>query len=271
MTQFDEYYYHHCCGMPYERNDAWLSFFGAIANRIVQDIQPGTVLDAGCAMGFLVESLRRLNIEAYGVDISAYALQKVHQDIRPYCWEGSITDPFPDRYDLIVSIEVLEHMPKEQAETAIRNMCRSSDDILFSSTPFDYKEATHFNVQPPEYWAEQFARCGFIRDVDFDASFITPWAVRFRRSSEPLHRVVRNYERRFSLLSKETNDLRSLVAEMQARISDQDSSIQSLSSRLEDIYRTRSWLLISRMQQARLKLIPLGSRREKLLHRLVRR
>ena len=46
------------------------------------------------------------------------------------------------------------------------------------------------NVRPPEYWAEQFARQGFVRDVDFDASFITPWAVRFRRSAEPLHRVI---------------------------------------------------------------------------------
>lgn len=28
--------------------------------------------------------------------------------------------------------------------------------------------ASHINVQPPEYWAQLFARQGFFRDVDFD-------------------------------------------------------------------------------------------------------
>ena len=69
--------------------------------------------------------------------------------------------------------------------------------MLFSSSPFDHQETSHVNVQPAEYWAELFARHGFYRDVDYDASFVTPWAVRFRRSSEPLARIVRNFERRF--------------------------------------------------------------------------
>ena len=52
---FDAYYYAHDCGLPYERNEQWLNFFGGIAERIVQEINPKTELDAGCAMGFLVE------------------------------------------------------------------------------------------------------------------------------------------------------------------------------------------------------------------------
>ncbi|HEX7975835.1 MAG TPA: class I SAM-dependent methyltransferase [Anaerolineales bacterium] len=177
---FDAYYYAHGCAAPYERSEALLAFFDGIAKRIASDIQPGTVLDAGCALGFLVEALRKLGVQAYGIDVSEYAIQNVDPAIRPYCWTGSIADPFPQHYDLIVSIEVLEHMPRPEAEKAIANLCAHSDDLVFSSTPFDYKEVTHFNVQPPEYWAEQFARQGFVRDVDFDGSFITPWAARFR-------------------------------------------------------------------------------------------
>ena len=55
---FDAYYYAHDCGLPYERNEHWLNFFGWIAERITRDINPKTVLDAGCAMGSLVEGLR---------------------------------------------------------------------------------------------------------------------------------------------------------------------------------------------------------------------
>ena len=169
--------------------------FARIAERIIQDIQPVTVLDAGCALGFLVEGLRNQGVEAFGIDISDYAIENVHRTIKPFCWQGSVIDPFlPQKYDLIVTIEVLEHLPKEQAEAAVANTCAFADDILFSSSPFDYKEPTHFNVQPPEYWVNVFGRHGFYRDVDFDASFITPWTVRYRKLRDPIQRVIVDYE-----------------------------------------------------------------------------
>lgn len=223
---YDAYYFAHGCGEPYQRSEVWLNLFNAFAERIVRDIQPGTVLDAGCAMGFLVEALRNKGIDAWGVDISEFAIGKVAPDIKEYCWTGSITEPFPRSYDLIVSIEVLEHLPKEESERAVGNLCRYSDDILFSSTPNDYKEVSHFNVQPPEYWAELFAQEGFYRDVDFDGSFITPWTVRFRKVNEPLHRIIRNYERKYWLLWKENTDLRNLTLEMREDLSDHEVNPQ---------------------------------------------
>ena len=40
---FNEYYYAHDCGIPYERNETWMSFFGKIAERIIAEINPKTV------------------------------------------------------------------------------------------------------------------------------------------------------------------------------------------------------------------------------------
>src|SRR5262245_43923444 len=108
---YNRYYFEHGCGRPYQRDDEWLEFFGAIADKIVKGIAPPTVLDAGCAMGFLVEGLRARGVDAWGVDISEYAIGQVHESLRPYCWVGSLAEPLPQRYDLIVCIEVLEHMP----------------------------------------------------------------------------------------------------------------------------------------------------------------
>lgn len=221
---YDAYYFAHCCGEPYQRSEIWLNFFDGFAERIDGDIQPGSVLDAGCAMGLLVEALRLRGVDAWGVDISEYAISQVVSEIREYCWTGSITDPLPRRFDLIISIEVLEHLPKEESERAVTNLCQYSDDILFSSTPNDYKEVSHFNVQPPEYWAELFAREGFFRDVDFDGSFINPWAVRFRKKEEPLHRIVRDYERKYWLLWKENSDLRNLTIEMREDLAESKSN-----------------------------------------------
>ena len=216
---FDACYYAKSCGRPYKRDAEWLAFFGGIAERIAADIGPTRVLDAGCALGLLVETLRDRGVDASGIDISPFAIEQVHPPVKPFCRQRSVTEPFTERYDLIVSIEVLEHMSSREAEAAIANFCAHTDDILFSSSPFDFKEATHGNVQPPEYWASHFARHGFYRDVDFDASFITTWAVRYRKRADPAYRVAADYERVFSQVVIERNELRQKALETQAEIS----------------------------------------------------
>lgn len=269
---FDAYYYAHDCGAPYLRNEQWLTFFGGIAERIVKEINPKTVLDAGCAMGFLVEGLRNRDVEAWGVDISEYAIGQVHESVRPFCRVGSITEPFERKYDLVTCIEVFEHMPPREAEKAAENLCRHTDDILFSSTPFDYKEVTHVNVNPPEHWAAMFARQGFYRDFDFDASFLTPWAVRYTRKPFEQGRFISEYERRFFLMSKENSDLRALVQQQQGAIGKNEGEVQQLQAeatevkvQLKEIRESRAWRFMSGLQKIRLFFIPRGSKAERVL------
>jgi hypothetical protein len=130
----------------------------------------------------LVESLWDLGIEARGVDISEYAIAEVRPDMRPYCRTGSVADPLPGRFDLVTSIEVLEHVDDETARTAIKEMTAATDAVLFSSTPNDFAEPTHINIRPPLYWIRTFAEFGFRIDLRFDASFLIPHAILFRRS-----------------------------------------------------------------------------------------
>ncbi len=215
---FDAHYYATGLGAPYQRDEHWTNFFAGIAARIVAEIGPATALDAGCAMGLLVEQLRLRGVEAEGLDISAYAIANAPEAVREHVRVASVAEPFERRYDLIVCIEVLEHLPRPEAERAVVNLCCHSDDILFSSSPLDYKEATHFNVNPPEYWADLFARQGFFRDLDFDATFITPWAARFRRRADPPHRVIRDYERHLWELRRENADLRQLALEQREQL-----------------------------------------------------
>jgi ubiquinone/menaquinone biosynthesis C-methylase UbiE len=85
------------------------------------------VLDIGCGKGFLVNDLISFcQIDAYGVDISEYALQhsmkavagRLHlQDMRKLI--------FPDHtFDAILCINTLHNLPKVEAYIAIQEMNR---------------------------------------------------------------------------------------------------------------------------------------------------
>jgi len=273
-NDFGEYYYSHDCGIPYERTEHWLTFFDKIADRIVRELEPRSVLDAGCAWGFLVEALRNRGVEAWGIDISEYAISNVHESIKDYCRVGSIVEPFDRRFDLIVNIEVLEHMQKAEAIKAIENFCISSERVLFSSTPFDYKEVTHINVQVPEYWSREFARHGFFRDLNFDASFITPWSSLFVKKQKSIPDLIYEYENKFWILNKENVDLRQHVIEQvdkmeeierlnehiktleakSARLLEKQEMLQTAHDKLDFLYNhwevlqsSRTWKLLRRL------------------------
>ncbi len=216
--EYGRYYYRHDCGIPYERNDHWLQFFGKIADGIVRDLRPASVLDAGCAMGFLVEALRERGVDAWGVDISDYAIEQVDESVRDYCSVASLSEPISRRYDLIVSIEVLEHIPATETSAAIANLCGATDRVLLSTTPYDYSEATHHNVLPPEAWAAAFAHEGFLREVERDFSYVTPWAALYTRKDEPLEETVRRYDRSWSRQRGEAEQLRDSLLAAQSRL-----------------------------------------------------
>jgi SAM-dependent methyltransferase len=217
---YDAYYYANCLGNePCDReNPVWTAFFGSLADAIVADLRPQTVLDAGCGIGLLVECLRDRKVDAWGIDVSEYALGRVRSDLRPHCRAASVEDELDRVYDLIVCIEVLEHLPPRGGDSAVGNFTRHADAVLFSSTPDDFREATHVNVQPTDYWVGLFARRGFYRDFDFDASFIAPQAVLFRRTDGTPYAAMRGYERNYWRAESELRELRAEVQRLRAEL-----------------------------------------------------
>ncbi len=291
---FDDYYFAHGCNTPYRRDEGWLAQFGRIADAIVREIEPQTVLDVGCAIGLLVETLRQRGVEAYGVDVSEYAIEQVHPAVREYCRVGGATEPFGRHYDLITCIEVLEHMAPEQAQPAIANLCAHTDKVLFSSSPFDYAEVTHFNVQPPEYWAQLFAQQNFFRDVDLDAGFLTPWAACFRRQDKPLAHVTADYERRFWHMRQESQTRLKVNLEQREQLAQQEARLQELAQQIEReredqmtnlaqaqqenaalraqlaaLDHSTGGRVLHGLQRLRARLAPPGSKRDQLLDRFL--
>jgi glycosyltransferase involved in cell wall biosynthesis/2-polyprenyl-3-methyl-5-hydroxy-6-metoxy-1,4-benzoquinol methylase len=227
---YDERYYEsHCGGLPYDRSEPhWMQFFDGIAAKIALGLGPRTVLDVGCAIGMLVEALRSHDVDATGVDISEWAISQIPEPTQGYCRVGSITEDFGGHYDLITCIEVVEHLPRSMAGTAIANLCRHADQILFSSSPDDFDEPTHLNVETTAYWAELFGTNGFVRDFDFDASFLAPQAILFRRAPLDKHGAVAGYERALWSVRTENRREREDFVAARAQLADEvaQSSVQ---------------------------------------------
>jgi len=65
--------------------------------------------------------------------------------------------------------------------------------------------------------------------VEYDATFITPWAALYRKSAQSLPAVVRAYERRWWQLQHENSELRSLARDVRRELAKRDSDLASQS------------------------------------------
>jgi 2-polyprenyl-3-methyl-5-hydroxy-6-metoxy-1,4-benzoquinol methylase len=254
-AHYGSYYYEHYFAagggeLAYEPSEHWLTYFDGVAARTSAELEPRSVLDAGCALGMLVGAFRDHGVEAFGTDISEYAVTHADPAVREFLWVGSLGDPLPRRYDLVTCFEVLEHLDAGESARAIKNLCEATDQILFCSTPRDYDEPSHVNVRPQEDWVADFAKEGFLRDLSFDASFVAPWAVLLRRQTKPTAEVVRDYDRHAWRLQAEIDQLRALALRQEQRLERQEGSIDVLRHEepSREILMTRDELMAARAE-----------------------
>ena len=244
---YDREYFENHYDPPYKRTEErWLNFFNHIGDELVRSLKPRTALDVGCAIGFLVEALRRRGVQAYGIDLSEYAIHQVPEDLKGFCTVKSVLEPLPDSfpltYDVITCIEVLEHMSHDEGQVAVRNIANKTPCILFSSTPHDDPgEPTHVNVRPVIYWLESFAQVGFYPDLRFDASFVSPQAFLLRKARPKITEDVLPFfadsinkkfhgnpqEQEIARLTQSTQELQ---RKLEIQVSKRDQEIQNFRS-----------------------------------------
>jgi SAM-dependent methyltransferase len=125
-----------------------------------------SILDFGCAKGFLVKALRSLGVCSYGVDISDYAISCADDDTRPFLFKTLAEAPAAD---VVFSKDTFEHIQKQNLEPVL-NTLRNKFKRLFVIVPFgengvyrirEYdKDLTHMIFEPEEWWSLQFRHAG---------------------------------------------------------------------------------------------------------------
>lgn len=158
---YDEEYYDGGKGYHTYGDD---SRFQEWADDIVRRYNPKSVLDFGCAKGYLVKALRDKGIEAWGYDVSEWAIEQAPDEIKEYLSSSDIHTA-----DLVVSYDTFEHIPEEQL-TNVRGALRASGKRFFFTvgtlrTPNWEHDASHVTMRDISYWQEWMPEADWVESL----------------------------------------------------------------------------------------------------------
>jgi len=128
--------------------------------RVLRIKDGDTVLDFGCARGYLVKALRMRGVNACGYDSSEWAVANCDEGVKQF-----VSNVFPDTdFDHIIAKDVFEHIhPVELAHILVSlvGMMRKSMLIIVPLTthpgepylrPEDNADPSHLIRWPLEHW-----------------------------------------------------------------------------------------------------------------------
>lgn len=164
------------CGYGgYFYDGRWVS----VAADIVEHFgltQGARVLDVGCAKGFLVKDLVDQGIDAFGVDVSEYALLNCMPNIVGRLHLGNAASlMFPDRsFGAVLAINSIHNLPREGCVSALKEIERlapgrgfvqvDSYRTIQEKRVFEDWVLTAMFHGFPEEWLELFDEAGYTGD-----------------------------------------------------------------------------------------------------------
>ena len=160
----------------FHRRKAYLPNFRRLGKALVETLQPRNHLDLGAGAGLLVEAMTDAGCESWGVELAETARAATREDIRERITFGCGIEGWPNNtagHELVSCVEVLEHIPAEQADQAIDAICAASSRfVYFSAAAPGQPGKGHVNCQPKDYWREKFEARGFQLHAGFTDSFV---------------------------------------------------------------------------------------------------
>jgi SAM-dependent methyltransferase len=151
-----------------------------ISDSIVKGFAPRSVIDVGCGTGALLKALRDRGCQVLGLEYSDAALRLCRKQQVPVLKFNLDKDTFSDprTFDVVVSMEVAEHLPARTADRYVKLLSSLSSVIVFTAAPPGQGGRTgtdHINEQPPSYWITKFTHLGFRHDEALSADWRERW------------------------------------------------------------------------------------------------
>jgi len=123
---------------------------------------PKSVLDLGCNVGWWLHWFYRNRVTSIlgidGENMLSELKIPAHRFIT-----ADLTQPInlEKRFDLLLCLEVAEHLEEQYADTLVQTCVNHSDTIFFSAATKGQGGYHHVNEQPHQYWIEKFAAHGY--------------------------------------------------------------------------------------------------------------
>jgi len=88
------------------------------------------ILDFGCAKGFTVKALRLLYRQAWGCDVSPYAVNSADNETRQYLKISDGDIPWDFDFDFIISKDVFEHIPEDFIDGTLQILAKAGNKMF---------------------------------------------------------------------------------------------------------------------------------------------
>ena len=136
----------------------------AMAEVIFEQYQPSTVLDLGCGAAMHAGRLAELGVQVTCADAFECPADRRAPNIERVI-SVDLMEPlepaFLPRADLVLCLDVAEHLPDSHHDVLVRNCTTFSDTVVFSAAPPGQGGIGHINEQPRGYWIDAFHNAGY--------------------------------------------------------------------------------------------------------------
>lgn len=125
-----------------------------------------SVIELGCAAGWLTEKLHKSNLEVFGVEGSIVGYEKcINRGLSNIVMRHDLRLPLNlnKKFDLCFCTEVAEHIEPPFSSVLVSNIINHSDVVWFSFNSTDGHHH-HSNCQPMKFWVNlfEFFNYGFL-------------------------------------------------------------------------------------------------------------
>jgi len=135
----------------------------SIAEYIVDHYPNKKIADFGCGPGIYVQSLRKMQQDAYGYDNDIRIKDKENEHI----YHSDILNlDLEQKADIILCLEVAEHIPEEDSDKIVDSIKRNLNQqgmLIWTAAIPGQGGLGHINCQHKEYWVEKFAKRSMVR------------------------------------------------------------------------------------------------------------
>jgi SAM-dependent methyltransferase len=135
-----------------------------IVPLVLQKLTVRSVIDVGCGDGTWLSVFSKSGVsEILGID-GVYVQSDTLQIPARFFEARDLSRPFtlPRTFDLAVSLEVAEHLPRDSAASFVESLTRLAPVVLFSAAIPQQGGNGHINEQWPEIWASHFQSHNFL-------------------------------------------------------------------------------------------------------------